>query len=151
MYTRNAWAESLPNDRLRGTLLGESTKIKQLLFVLSSQGRAKATNILSFFYFICERLFKKGCRGEVSWQEFLKLSISRRAGESWMSTPDKLLRLATKPRKVTFFPSLFSGPSDGSRNREHHGDQKGHQSRRSNCTGPVCWWHPGPGHTALPR
>lgn len=87
MYTRNAWEKSLPNNRLRESLLRESTKIKQRCLFCLVRGKAKATNILVFIIFICEELFEKGWRGEISWREFFKLSISRRAREPWMSTP----------------------------------------------------------------
>lgn len=151
MYTRNAWEKSLPNGRLRGTLLGESTKIKQPLFVLSGQGERQSNQYFGF-HFICEELFEKGWQEDISWRDFFfNLSISRRAWEPWMSTPNRLLRPATKPQKATFFLTGLSVSPDGGRNREQHGDRKDSQQRHSNRPGGVRWWHPGAGHSPLSR
>ena len=155
MYTRNAWEKSLPHNRLRGgapCCWGESTKIKQPLFVLSGQGESQGNQYfwVSFISFV-KKYLRKG--GERTYPDglFFNLSISRRAWEPWMSTPNRLLRPATKPQKATFFlPGPYISPN-GCRDREQRGEWEDGQQRHSNRPGRVRWWHPGAGHGPLSR
>lgn len=155
MYTQNAWEKSLPNHRLQATLLGgwggESTKIKQPLFVLSGQGESQGNQYLGFLLFHLWRNIWERVAREDFLAGLLQLSISRRTRGPWMSTPNRLLRPATRPQKVTFSLRGLCVPPDGGRNGEQHGDWKVRQQRHSNCSGCVHWRHPGARYDPLSR
>lgn len=82
MYTERLREEPAKRSVERD-LLGESTKIKQPLFVLSGQGKGKATNIWGFISFV-KNGWERGLRGTFPDRIFFfNLSISRRAWELW--------------------------------------------------------------------